>query len=169
MSAEEKNMYRDTFLRYFGYAHHVASYASTNLRYVCSGITASYIFTDLMLNVNKISKPKEPPKKTRKHSSRSESEDQESKLVIESIDVLLWQGLASLLIPSLISKRINSLVDKELSKKCSWRKYRKPVSSTLAFLAIIAASKPVDLLTSELLNKTYRPIFKESEKKEPPK
>lgn len=185
MSSVEKDVYRDTFLRYFGYSHHLGTYTVKNFHYVYSGITASYIFADLMQKVNKAVEPKEIPKKSmwKKHKAILvlPKEDQESKFVTESIDVLLWQGLASVLFPSLIAGNVSRLVSNALSTKCSWRRYRKPISSASALFAIFAASYIVDSMTTELLNYTYRPLIKfkfndeeaksdsKSEKKEPPK
>lgn len=160
MSAEEVNIYRDSFLRYFGYAHHVGTHVSGSLHYVFSGITASYIFADLMDKVKVASTAtKEVPKKTKPKDS-TKVEDDRRRIVTESCDVILWQGLASLIIPGFIARSVNRIVVKELSKKCSWREYSKPVSSTLALAAIFLASHPVDSLTTELLNSTFK-LFKD--------
>lgn len=154
--SEEKDIYRDTFFRYFGYAHQFGNHTTGNYRNVFSGITASYIFGDLIQKVNKATIQKEIPKKKK---SDPPPKEEGNKFVTESIDVLLWQGIASVMVPSLIGGNVCSFIRRTLEKSCPWRSYSTPTSSIAAILAVLALSQPVDFLTTELLNNTYRPLF----------
>ena len=137
----EVDIYRDTPIRYLGYANEVGeafrNAVHRNVVRATYGISSSYVLADA------ISK------------ARLETGYPGGKPVRTFADVLIWQGLASVAIPGFTINRICWIVSK-MAKKLPAKQKRLLVTAC-GMLAIPFIISPIDKGVDSLLEKGLRP------------
>ncbi|XP_037916182.1 mitochondrial fission process protein 1-like isoform X1 [Hermetia illucens] len=130
---------RNTVLRYAGYAGVVAelfvcTFSRRTLR-ISQHVTTGYILADVAT----------------KTVENFETCQQKSRSVWTLVDTLLWQSMATLLIPGFAAPRINNLLAKLLKGKSS-----DHIPPIVAAASLLVLSKPIDSAVDQLLDNTLR-------------
>lgn len=142
MSEEKKtDIYRDTPLRYLGYANEVGE-AFRNMVHR-NWVRLSYVVAGSYVVADASSKAK------------AEQEKEGGKPIRTFIDVLVWQGLASVAIPGMTINRICWLVGKQVHRLPANR--RGLVVTASGLLAIPFIIKPIDRGVDVLMDEVVRP------------
>lgn len=135
----EKDLYRETPVRYIGYANEIGEAFKSFLPkigyYGTYGIAISYVLADTADKSKNFTKP------------------------WLAADVLIWQMLASVMIPGLAINRTCHFSRKLLmqnSQKFKNFQHREYVISGIGLAAIPLIIKPIDQSVDFLMDKTYR-------------
>lgn len=150
----KRNVLRDTAIRYLGYTGDVAEALSpyVNPKMVFKGNLVGNLYTtaDLVSLT------------TRKYAETSDSSKKEGIKAAgyELMDGAMFHAAATMLIPTLIVRRIRRLTHAAVSQSARFGRYSTPVAATTALVSIPALSKPLDATIDGLLNLTYRPLVK---------
>ena len=98
---KEVDIYRDTLLRYAGYANEVGeafrALVPVNFVYASYGVASAYVLADTF---DKSSKAKK---------QLGNTEGAMTKVGVAAFDTLVWQALASVIIPGLLSSYLHSV------------------------------------------------------------
>ena len=148
MAKNEVDLYRDTWVRYFGYANEVGEALGPVYRRVVTpsyGVAFGYVFAD---TVDKIGK------KRSENASTNE-------VVRSGVDCLLWQTLASVLIPGKIINVIANSSAGALKKNASAPVLVKKWGPTaLGLAAIPLIIHPIDTAVDYAFDNTLREWWK---------
>ncbi|XP_055641285.1 mitochondrial fission process protein 1 [Toxorhynchites rutilus septentrionalis] len=152
MSATEKDIYRDTLVRYLGYANEVGEAFRPIVKkifvHASYGVAVSYVLADTA-------------DKSRKQYAKPEALGGGSRgAAIASGDTLIWQMFASVIIPGFTINRICWISKKALAMG----KIKGPVKmwapTALGLLAIPFIIHPIDHAMDFVMDETYRKFFK---------
>ena len=138
---EEVDIYRDTPIRYLGYANEVGeafrNLVHKNVVRFSYLVSASYVLADAT------------------SKARLEKDDASGRPVRTFTDVLIWQGLASVIIPGFTINRICWGVGKAVKQLPPAT--RSAVVTGSGLLAIPFIIKPIDRGVDVLMDKGVRP------------
>ncbi|KAJ2942741.1 hypothetical protein O0L34_g14930 [Tuta absoluta] len=147
------DFFRDTKVRYLGYANEIgeALRPIIDKKYVrySYGIAFGYVLADVV------------DKAVGKMGT-----GRPSKVIWATGDAIIWQGLASIVLPGMVINRIINLSEEALSKYGGHpyllkippiHRARLPIYAGLASIPIIVY--PIDMLVHGFMNITYRMIF----------
>ncbi|XP_062565496.1 mitochondrial fission process protein 1 [Armigeres subalbatus] len=152
MSVTEKDLYRDTAVRYLGYANEIGEAFRPVIKKVfvhaSYGIAVAYVLADTA-------------DKSRKQYAKPEILGGGLRgAAIASGDTLLWQMFASVIIPGFTINRICWLTKKALSMN----KVKGPVGkwgpTAIGLLAIPFIIHPIDNGVDMVMDQTYRKYVK---------
>uniref|UniRef100_A0A6M2DH81 Mitochondrial fission process protein 1 n=1 Tax=Xenopsylla cheopis TaxID=163159 RepID=A0A6M2DH81_XENCH len=144
VQAKEHDVYRDTYIRYLGYANEIGeAFRPLVHRSVVMGsygISSAYVLADTW---DKALKAYNKP------GSRSRD------ILISAADTLLWQGFASVIIPGYTINRITYFTSKFVQKG----KMAQFVPTAVGLLSIPFIIKPIDHAVDLTMNYTFRKVF----------
>ncbi|XP_073977099.1 mitochondrial fission process protein 1 [Rhodnius prolixus] len=145
----EKDIYRDTPIRYLGYSNELGesfrSVMDVKWVWLSYGVASAYVLAD---TISKASV-------ARRHSINGAKNVNALKT---GLDVLLWQGFASVAIPGFVINRICAGTNYIL-KRTPLRKNRKWLVVGAGLSAIPFIIKPIDHFVDFAMNKTVRPLL----------
>ncbi|KAM7347860.1 mitochondrial fission process protein 1 [Cochliomyia hominivorax] len=147
---KEKDLYRDTLVRYLGYANEIGE----SFRHLVSKnvVRGSYVVATGYAVADTIDKTSKDYKQN--SSIRSAG--------VTAVDVFLWQMLASVAIPGFTINRItyfSGLLLRQVKAKKSVVRFL-PVAIGLSSIPLII--HPIDHFTDYLLDNTYRKFIKKA-------
>lgn len=147
--AKEKDIFRDTPLRFLGYANELGeSFRSVvNVRWVwlSYGIASAYVIADAGSKTLSI----------RKRTYASEKE-KNVRALKEGLDVLTWQSLASVIIPGFTINRICAAT-KYIFLRTPVKKHAKWITVGVGLSSIPFIIKPIDEFVDYAMDNTFRP------------
>ncbi|KAK9305497.1 hypothetical protein QLX08_003509 [Tetragonisca angustula] len=144
---KEVNLYRDTPIRYLGYANEVGeafrSIVPNSIVWFSYAIASGYVLADTINNGLKAYQNNVAPKATKN-------------IVLSMSDTLLWQSFASVIVPGFTINRICATVQfiQKRSNNVSLKNRWIPTIIGLASIPLII--HPIDNLVEETMNVTYR-------------
>ncbi|XP_046963700.1 mitochondrial fission process protein 1 [Vanessa cardui] len=146
MPEQERDFYRDTWVRYLGYANEVGesfrSLVSVKVVRASYAVAFAYVLAD-----------------TGDKSWKMLRKDGRFKnVVVETGDALIWQTLASVAIPGFVINRICAFTQNYLKKNVSKipPKPRSLITVAVGLASIPIIVKPIDMSVTMLMNLTYR-------------
>lgn len=144
--AEEKDIWRDTPIRYLGYANEIGE----SFRHVAPKLVGpsymlafAYVFGDTLDKGNKC--------------YIQEKNQLNSKVMNSSVDALIWQTLASVAVPGFIINRIVGLSRKSLGQYAKGNFKFIPVCIGLGSIPLII--HPIDNATTWCMDRTLRKFY----------
>ncbi|XP_047538643.1 mitochondrial fission process protein 1 [Vanessa atalanta] len=150
MPEQEKDFYRDTWVRYLGYANEVGesfrSLVSVKVVRASYAVAFAYVLAD-----------------TGDKSWKMLRKDGRFKnVLVETGDALIWQTLASVAIPGFVINRICAFTQNYLQKNVSKipPKPRSLITVAVGLASIPIIVKPIDMSVTMLMNLTYRRLVK---------
>ncbi|XP_060071035.1 mitochondrial fission process protein 1-like [Ylistrum balloti] len=144
------DIFRDTPVRYLGYANEIGeafrAQIPINAVRLSYGVASGYVVADA------IHKGKEASEKT------WENEGQKSSQVRWAVlDTLLWQGLASVIIPGFTINRLCALSTYTFTKNSKFPiSTRKWITTVIGLACIPFIIKPIDKSVDALMENTFR-------------
>ncbi|KAL5275769.1 MTFP1.2 family protein [Megaselia abdita] len=146
-SQNDKDIYRDTYIRYLGYANEVGEAFRplvhkqiVNLSY---GVSISYVLADAF------------DKATKEHKQSGNLK----KVAIKASDVFIWQIIASVIIPGITINRVTWLTSRALKNSGLKKEIRKIVPTVVGLASIPVIIKPIDHFVDLVMDKTFRKFF----------
>ncbi|XP_013195178.2 mitochondrial fission process protein 1 [Amyelois transitella] len=144
------DFFRDTWVRYLGYANEVGesfrALVPVKVVRASYAVAFAYCFAD-----------------TAHKSLRALKNDgRPKKVLIEAGDALIWQTLASVVIPGFTINRICAYSQKNLAQKFPKLppRTRGWLTVGVGLLSIPIIVRPIDIGTTLFMNLTYRQLFK---------
>lgn len=144
---EEVDLYRDTYVRYLGYANEVGeafrSLVSKSIVWFSYALSSGYVLADTVHKGIKVYQTDTMPQKTKN-------------VLLSTSDTLIWQAFASVIIPGFTINRICTAVQfaQRRSTRVAWK---KPWISTLVGLASIPfIIHPIDHAVERAMDVSYR-------------
>ncbi|XP_004716779.1 mitochondrial fission process protein 1 isoform X1 [Echinops telfairi] len=155
--AAERDLYRDTWVRYLGYANEVGeafrSLVPAAVVWLSYGVASSYVLADA---VDKGKKAGEVPSPEAGRSTR---------MTVAVVDTFVWQALASVAIPGFTVNRVCAASLYVLSATTRWPlAIRKWTTTALGLLIIPAIVHPIDRSVDFLLDSSLRKLYPSLEK-----
>lgn len=147
---EQKDFFRDTWVRYLGYTNEVGEsfrpIIPVKVVRASYGVAFAYVLADTVDKSIKMIRKDGRPKR----------------VLIETGDVLIWQTLASVIIPGITINRICAYSQSTL---CKYACKVPPVARNWMTVGIGLASipiiiRPIDAAVTVLMNMTYRKWIK---------
>ncbi|XP_058449819.1 mitochondrial fission process protein 1 [Malaya genurostris] len=152
MSLSEKDLYRDTPVRYLGYANEVGEAFRPLIKkifvHASYGVSISYVLAD---TADKSIKQYEKPVALGGGPRGA---------AIATGDTLIWQMFASVIIPGYTINRICWVSKKALEKGKVKGPLRKWVPTAIGLLAIPFIIHPIDRGVDFVMDETYRKFVK---------
>jgi len=154
----EVDIYRDTFVRYLGYANEVGeafrSLVHVNYVRLSYAIACTYVAADANHKGGLAAEKAEPSKATKQRA-------------IAMADTVVWQGLASVAIPGFTINRVCALSNQLLKKNSSLPTNIRKWTTTCIGLGVIPfIVSPIDHSVDYMMNNTLRTLY--VAKPEPP-
>ncbi|VDK76249.1 unnamed protein product [Litomosoides sigmodontis] len=149
----EVDIHRDTAVRFLGYANEVGeafrAWVPTNAVRLSYVIAMGYVFSDTA----------DKSRKTYQLHYLN-SKERYRAVAIRAIDTLLWQSLASVLIPGFMINRICYLSTHLLRRSTKWPlKVQKLTSTVLGLCTIPFIVKPIDLAVEIGMESSIRKFY----------
>lgn len=148
----ERDLYRDTWVRYLGYANEVGeafrSLVPKAVVWLSYGVSSSYVLADAK---DKGKKAGEVPSPEAGRSTR---------MALAVVDTFVWQSLASVAIPGFTINRLCAASLYVLGTMTRWPlNVRKWTTTTLGLLAIPVIVHPIDRSVDFLLDSSLRKLY----------
>ncbi|EHA99058.1 Mitochondrial 18 kDa protein [Heterocephalus glaber] len=148
----ERDLYRDTWVRYLGYANEVGeafrSLVPRAVVWLSYGVSSSYVLADAI----------DKGKKAREVSSPEASRS--TRVTVAVVDTFMWQALASVAIPGFTINRICATSLYVLGTATRWPvAVCKWTTTTLGLLAIPIIIHPIDRSVDFLLDSSLRKLY----------
>lgn len=148
----ERDLYRDTWVRYLGYANEVGeafrSMVPAAVVWLSYGVSSSYVLADAL---DKGKKAGEAPSPEAGRSTR---------VALAVVDTFVWQSLASVAIPGFTINRLCAASLYALGTMTRWPlTVRKWTTTTLGLLAIPVIIHPIDRSVDFLLDSSLRKLY----------
>lgn len=149
--ATEKDIFRDTPVRFLGYANEVGeSFRSVmNVRWVwlSYGVASTYVLADAASKTYAVTKRNFPTQK-----------EKNIRALKEGFDVLTWQTLASVVIPGITINRLCASAS-YLLRKSPIKSRAKWITVGIGLSSIPFIIKPIDTFVDQAMDKTLRPLL----------
>lgn len=157
----ERDLYRDTWVRYLGYANEVGeafrSLVPAAVVWLSYGVSSSYVLADA---IDKGKKAGEVP---------SPEAGRNTRMALAVVDTFVWQSLASVAIPGFTINRLCAASLYVLGTMTHWPPtVRKWTTTTLGLLAIPVIIHPIDRSVDFLLDSSLRKLYPSVEKPSTP-
>ncbi|KAF6029648.1 MTFP1 [Bugula neritina] len=149
-TATEGDIFRDYPVRYLGYANEVGeafrSFVHVGLVRLSYAVSTCYVIADAA-------------HKGQIANKKFSTHPEKTSIIAQSVaDTLLWQGLASVIIPGFTINRICWMSTRLLSKRMSLNS-SKGISTAIGLAAIPFIIRPIDTSVDMLMETTFRQIF----------
>ncbi|CAG9532887.1 unnamed protein product [Cercopithifilaria johnstoni] len=147
------DVYRDTAVRFFGYANEVGeafrAWVPINIVRLSYVVAMGYVFSDTA----------DKSRKTYQLNYLN-SKERSQAVAFRAIDTLIWQSLASVVIPGIMINRVCYLSTKLLSWSTRWPlKVQKLTSTILGLCAIPFIVKPIDTAVEIGMQSSLRKFY----------
>ncbi|XP_026333755.1 mitochondrial fission process protein 1 [Hyposmocoma kahamanoa] len=145
----QTDFFRDTWVRYLGYANEVGeSFRPVVPRSVVRasyGVAMLYVIADT----------------AHKSQASLRRDGRLSKMIVDAGDALIWQTLASVIIPGVVINRISHYSGKGLAKYFGKipRSTRKWMTVAIGLSSIPFIVKPIDTAVTAFMDISYRKVF----------
>ncbi|XP_029427889.1 mitochondrial fission process protein 1 isoform X2 [Rhinatrema bivittatum] len=150
---EDRDLYRDTWVRYLGYANEVGE--SFRALIPVSLVWASYGVATAYVTADAIDKGKKAAVDLGKRR----------RVAVAVVDTFVWQALASVAIPGFTINRICAASLYLLGRTTRWPlPVRKWTTTAIGLSAIPFIIKPIDRSVDLLLNSSLRKLYSTSER-----
>lgn len=148
----ERDLYRDTWVRYLGYANEVGeafrSLVPKAVVWLSYGASSSYVLADA---IDKGKKAGEVP---------SPEAGRGTRVTLAVVDTFVWQSLASVAFPGFTINRLCAASLYVLGSMTRWPlTVRKWTTTTLGLLAIPVIVHPIDRSVDFLLDSSLRKLY----------
>ncbi|BET02488.1 Mitochondrial fission process 1 [Nesidiocoris tenuis] len=144
------DVFRDTPLRYLGYANEVGEafrpVIDEKLVWGSYGVASLYVLADTVSKAVTVWRNEHP-------SSRFKES------VKTGVDVLVWQSFASVIIPGFTINRICAL-SSYLLRRSPVKKYSKPMTVAIGLCSIPLIIHPIDRGVDFAMDRSVRPILR---------
>ncbi|EFO82464.1 CRE-MTP-18 protein [Caenorhabditis remanei] len=154
-SSDEKDIFRHTPVRFLGYANEVGEAFRSLVKPVV--VKFSYVVAFGYVAADSIDKGFIESQKTHVNTT-----EKTKKVAIATVDTVLWQTFASVLIPGFTINRFcfstNMLLQKSTKLPTTVRKW---TVTTLGLATIPFIVHPIDTFVEETMNKTARKVYNE--------
>ncbi|XP_043925894.1 mitochondrial fission process protein 1-like [Protopterus annectens] len=155
---EECDFYRDTWVRFLGYANEVGesfrALVPVSLVWASYGIVTAYVTADAIDKGKKAS------------TSHGDEPGKTGRVTVAVVDTFIWQSLASVAIPGFTINRICAASLYLLARMIRWPvPVRKWTTTAVGLSAIPVIIKPIDRSVDFLLDSTLRKIYNVGGKK----
>ncbi|XP_011158735.2 mitochondrial fission process protein 1 isoform X2 [Solenopsis invicta] len=143
----EVDLYRDTYVRYLGYANEVGeafrSLVPKSIVWFSYALSSGYVLADTVHKGVKVYQSDVSPQKTKN-------------VLLSTSDTMLWQAFASVIIPGFTINRICAAVQfaQRKSTRVAWKKPWIPTLIGLASIPFII--HPIDHAVEGAMDVTYR-------------
>lgn len=153
----EPDLYRDTWVRYLGYANEVGeafrSLVPVAAVWLSYGVSSCYVLADAVDKGRKAAQV--PGPEAGRHS----------RMTVAVVDTLVWQALASVAIPGFTINRVCAASLYVLGATTRWPlATRKWTTTALGLLAIPVIIHPIDRSVDFLLDASLRRLYPSQEK-----
>ncbi|XP_002915611.1 mitochondrial fission process protein 1 isoform X2 [Ailuropoda melanoleuca] len=153
----ERDLFRDTWVRYLGYANEVGeafrSLVPATVVWLSYGVSSSYVLADA------IDKGKKAGAVPSSEAGRS------SRVTVAVVDTFVWQALASVAIPGFTINRVCAASLYILGTATRWPlSVRKWTTTALGLLVIPVIIHPIDRSVDFLLDSSLRKLYPSVEK-----
>ncbi|XP_029660075.1 mitochondrial fission process protein 1 [Formica exsecta] len=144
---EEVDLYRDTYVRYLGYANEVGeafrSLVPKSIVWFSYALSSGYVLADTVHKGAKVYQTDATSQKTKN-------------VLLSTSDTLIWQTFASIIVPGLTINRICATV--QFAQKKSTRvAFKKPwISTLIGLISIPFIIHPIDHAVEGAMDVTYR-------------
>lgn len=154
----ERDLYRDTWVRYLGYANEVGeafrSLVPAAVVWLSYGVSSSYVLADAIDKGKKAGEQVPSPE-----AGRS------TRMTVAVVDTLVWQALASVALPGFTINRVCAASLYLLGTATRWPlSVRKWTTTTLGLLTIPIIIHPIDRSVDFLLDSSLRKLYPSMEK-----
>ncbi|KAK2581922.1 hypothetical protein KPH14_002377 [Odynerus spinipes] len=144
---EEIDLFRDTPVRYLGYANEVGE-AFRNLIpkylvWLSYGVSSGYVLADTADKSYRVYKTDASPEKTKR-------------VTLSAVDTLLWQSFASVIIPGFTINRLCAAVTYAQRKTANCALKNPWIPTLLGLISIPIIIHPIDNLVEGAMNATFR-------------
>ncbi|XP_063171347.1 mitochondrial fission process protein 1 isoform X3 [Candoia aspera] len=150
--------YRDTWLRYLGYANEVGesfrALVPVSVVWASYGVATAYVTADAVDKGKKAAAAAKPLE-----------EGRTTRTAVAVVDTFIWQGLASVVIPGFTINRICAGSLYLMGSLTRWPlPVRKWTTAAVGLMAIPFIIKPIDRSVDFLLDSSLRKLYKNEEK-----
>ncbi|KAG8596607.1 hypothetical protein GDO81_001986 [Engystomops pustulosus] len=157
-AAGEPDLYRDTWVRYLGYANEVGesfrALVPKALVWATYGVSTAYVTADAA------DKGRRAAQKTTDGSGRT------ADITVAVVDTFVWQGLASVAIPGFTINRICAASLYLMGRATRWPlPVRKWATTAIGLSAIPFIITPIDRSVDFLLDSSLRKLYTTHDKK----
>jgi len=158
----EFDLFRSKPLRYFGLANEffksLRPLSSCTIGNIGGIITMSYIFSDVFEKSRKVAAVNNKTVMDKKEPA----DTVQHKVGVAAGDALLWQTMASVLFPGIILDAARLTTCRFVSHACASRHWVRTAPAIVALAILPFIIDPIDNVTDQIMDKTYRPIFKKN-------
>ncbi|XP_014467556.1 PREDICTED: mitochondrial fission process protein 1 [Dinoponera quadriceps] len=144
---EEVDLYRDTYVRYLGYANEVGeafrSLVPKSVVWASYVVSSGYVLADTTHKGTNVYKIDTSPQKIKN-------------VLLSASDTLIWQAFASIIVPGFTINRICAAVQ-FAQKRSTSAVWRKPwISTIIGLVSIPFIIHPIDHAVERTMDVTYR-------------
>uniref|UniRef100_A0A8C5PGR6 Mitochondrial fission process protein 1 n=1 Tax=Leptobrachium leishanense TaxID=445787 RepID=A0A8C5PGR6_9ANUR len=148
----EPDLYRDTWVRYLGYANEVGesfrALVPKSIVWASYGVATAYVTADAADKGKKASK------------ANADDPDKNMHITVAVVDTFVWQALASVAIPGFTINRICAASLYLMKKGTRWPvPVRKWATTAIGLSTIPFIIKPIDRSVDYLLDSTLRKLY----------
>uniref|UniRef100_A0A8D0HJ50 Mitochondrial fission process protein 1 n=1 Tax=Sphenodon punctatus TaxID=8508 RepID=A0A8D0HJ50_SPHPU len=153
----ERDLYRDTWLRYLGYANEVGesfrAIVPVSLVWLSYGVATTYVTADAVDKGKKAA------------AANAHEKDRTTRVTVAVVDTFVWQALASVAIPGFTINRICATSLFLLGSMTRWPlPVRKWTTTAIGLSAIPFIIKPIDRSVDFLMDSSLRKLYSTEEK-----
>ncbi|XP_024057263.2 mitochondrial fission process protein 1 isoform X1 [Terrapene carolina triunguis] len=169
----ETDLYRDTWVRYLGYANEVGesfrAIVPISLVWASYGVATTYVTADAIDKGKKAAVcPCSPCSLCCTHQAHEHDVGKTTQVAVAVVDTFVWQALASVAIPGFTINRICAASLYFLGTMTHWPlPIRKWMTTAIGLSAIPVIIKPIDRSVDFLMDSSLRKLYG-AEEKHPP-
>ncbi|XP_030075018.1 mitochondrial fission process protein 1 [Microcaecilia unicolor] len=154
---EDRDLYRDTWVRYLGYANEVGesfrALIPVSLVWASYGVATAYVTADAI------------DKGMKAAVTHTQDSERKKRVTVAVVDTFVWQALASVAIPGFTINRICAASLYLMGKTTRWPlPVRKWTTTAVGLSAIPFIVKPIDRSVDLLLDASLRKLYSSDEK-----
>ncbi|XP_075289633.1 mitochondrial fission process protein 1 [Opisthocomus hoazin] len=152
MGAEERDLYRDTWVRYLGYANEVGesfrALVPVRVVWASYGVATAYVTADAI------------DKGRRAAAVHAQEPGRASRVGVAVADTFVWQGLASVAVPGITINRLCAASLALLGALTRWPlPWRRWATTALGLAAIPLIVTPIDRTVDFLMDSSLRKLY----------
>nr|XP_032655862.1 mitochondrial fission process protein 1 isoform X3 [Chelonoidis abingdonii] len=169
----ETDLYRDTWVRYLGYANEVGesfrAIVPISLVWASYGVATTYVMADAIDKGKKAAVgPCSPCSLCCTHQAQEHDVGKPTQVAVAVVDTFVWQALASVAIPGFTINRICAASLYFLGTVTHWPlPIRKWMTTAIGLSAIPVIIKPIDRSVDFLMDSSLRKLYGAEEKHRP--
>ncbi|NXW48859.1 MTFP1 protein, partial [Nyctiprogne leucopyga] len=158
MGAEEPDLYRDTWVRYLGYANEVGEsfrpLVPVQVVWASYGVATAYVTADAIDKGRRAATVTTPP------PAHAQDPAQATRVGVAVVDTFIWQSLASVAIPGFTINRLCAASLALLGTVTRWPlPLRRWATTALGLAAIPVIITPIDRTVDFLMDSSLRKLY----------